>query len=62
MNPILATTHGNGPYYPVACYQGRAYVLGGAFEDMGDALKEAQVVIERIRDDMRAELPEGYTW
>jgi hypothetical protein len=51
---LIATVHGNGPYRPVVCYNGRLYVIGNAFADAFDALREATGAIERIRDGMRS--------
>ena len=62
MTPMLATTHGNGPYRPVIVYKGKNYPVGGAFAEMGDALREAQQAAEAIREQMRSPVPPGYAW
>jgi hypothetical protein len=53
ISPLLATAHGNGPFYPVIYYNRRAYPVGGAFEQLADAVEQATLIAQTIRDDMR---------
>ena len=63
MTIAVATTQGNGPYLPVIVFGNRRHVIGQRpFDDMEEALAKAIRVLQALRDEMRADLPEGWNW
>lgn len=63
MTVAVATVHGNGPYLPVIVFGNRRHVVGTLpFDDMSEALERAISVLQGLRDEMRADLPEGWHW
>lgn len=52
---MVATVNGNGPFYPAIVFKGKRFVQGrDPFDDMGEALRHAQRVLEALRDAERS--------
>ena len=50
---LVATAYGNGPFIPTVVYQGKAYPVAGPFQSIEDAMEQAILIADGLRDQMR---------